>query len=210
MVISPKNMRLITTSDVKTFFHESLASAMVNQNLHAREDTVVYVVNMLAGFTRTDHLYEWAQDGYSLRPLALLLGEAVEAQTAKHRQHALRRLGDVALFIAGLFADSLKRKVVDVDYYVSMGGTAYGCLSEAIRSSSAMDAGGVVFEELSENFTGFVEVLEEIGDSARISDDADAIRWYDIWARTGSKRAARILRRYGIHILDKPEGRSRH
>lgn len=210
MVIPPKNMRLITASDVKIFFHESLLSAMVNQNLHAREDTVAYVVNMLAGFTRTDHLYEWAQDGYSLKPLALLFGEAVEARTAKHRQHALRRLGDIALFIAGLFADSLKRRAVDVDYYVSMGGTAYGCLSEAIRSSGTVDEGGAVFEELSENFTGFVEVLEEIGDNARVTDGADVVHWYDIWARTGSKRAARILRRCGVHILDKPEGRSRH
>lgn len=210
MVIPPKNVRLIAASDVKTFFHESLASAMANQHLHAREDTVAYVVNMLAGFTRTDRLYEWAQGSYSIRPLALLFGEAVEARTAKHRQHALRRLGDVALFIAGLFADSLKRKVVDVEYYVSMGGTAYGCLSEAIRSSNATDAGGAVFEELSENFTGFVAALEEVGDNTRITDDADVIHWYDTWARTGSKRAARILRRYGIHILEQPEGRPRH
>lgn len=210
MVIPPKNLGLITASDVKTFFHESVACAMANQALHAREDTVAYVVNMLAGFTRTDHLFEWAHDGYSLKPLALLFGEAVEARTEKHRQHALRRLGDVALFIAGLFADSLKRKVVDVGYYVSMGGTAYGCLSEAIRTSNRMNSSGAVFEELSENFTGFVEVLEEVSDNACISDDADVIRWYDIWARTGSKRAVRVLRRYGIHMLEKPEGRSRH
>ncbi len=183
---------------------------MANQCLHAREDTVAYVVNMLAGFTRTDHLYEWTRDDYTLKPLALIFGEAVEAKTAKHRQHALRRLGDVALFIAGLFADSLKRKVVNVDYYVSMGGTAYGCLSEAIRSSNAPDNGGAVFEELSENFSGFVEALEEVGDNARITDDADVIHWYDIWTRTGSKRAARLLRRCGIHIFDKPEGWSRH
>ncbi len=210
MVIPPKNMQLIAASDVKTFFHESLVSAMENQNLCARDDTIAYVVNMLAGFTRTDHLFEWAQDGYSLKPLALLFGEAIEARTKKHRQHALRRMGDVALFIAGLFADSLKRKVVDVGYYVSMGGAAYGCLCEDIRAANAMDAGGVVFEELSENFTGFVEVLEEVGDNTRITDDADVIHWYDVWARTGDKRAARILQRYGVHILEKPEGRSQH
>ncbi len=210
MVIPPKNMELITTSDVKTFFHDSLVCAMANQNLHARDDTVAYVVNMLAGFTRTDHLYEWNHDGYSLKPLALLFGEAVEAPTTKHRQHALRRLGDVALFIAGLFADSLNRKVVDVDYYVSMGGAAYGCLSEAIRSSKVMHEGGAVFEELSENFTGFVEALEEVVDNSRVADDADVIRWYEVWARTGSNRAARVLQRHGIHMLDKPEGRSRH
>jgi len=37
----------------------------------------------------------------------------------------MQRLGDTALFIAGVFADSLNRKLVDVDYYVAMGGTAY-------------------------------------------------------------------------------------
>ena len=53
-------------------------------------------------------------------------------------------------------------------------------------------------------------VLEEVGDNAYVADDADVIRWYETWARTGSKRAARVLRRHGIHILDIPEDGSRH
>lgn len=40
--------------------------------------------------------------------------EAVEARTQDEREAALRRLGDVALVNAGLFAVSLSRKLVDL------------------------------------------------------------------------------------------------
>ena len=40
----------------------------------------------------------------------------------------LRYLGDFSLFTSGFFSDSLSRRAVDVDYYVSMGEFAYGSL----------------------------------------------------------------------------------
>ncbi len=210
MAIPQKDVRLIAASDVKTFFHEAVVSAIANQQLETCDETVAYVVNLLTDFTRADHLYEWTQDGYALKPLAILYGEAVEARTETDRQYALRRLGDVALFIAGLFAESLHRKPIDVGYYVSMGGTAYGFLSESLCMSKTVSMSCEVFSELSKNFSGFVNVLEEIGDSTHIADDADVVRWYEQWARTGSKRAARILKQHGIHIIEQHEGKPQH
>jgi len=210
MAIPRKHAQLIEASNVKTFFHDSVMSAMANQRYQAGEDTIAYVVNLLADFTRTDRLYEWTQDGYALKPLALLLGEAIEARDTRQRYYTLRRLGDVALFISGLFSDSLRRKLVNVDYYVSMGGTAYGYLSESIRSSNVTEGESEVFEELATNFTKFVSLLEEVVDSAHVADDSDVIRWYDIWVTTGSRRAARVLRQHGIHIMEQPEARPQH
>ena len=62
------------------------------------------------------------------RPLALRLLEAIEA-APRERRTQLREIGDTSLFISGFWADSLADKLVDVDYYIDLGGTAYGELA---------------------------------------------------------------------------------
>ena len=61
-------------------------------------------------------------------PLALRLGRALGSGGLEQRAR-LRYLGDFSLFTSGFFSDSLSRRAVDVDYYVSMGEFAYGSLS---------------------------------------------------------------------------------
>ena len=55
-----------------------------------------------------------------------MLSEALEAPSARLRNRGLQRLGDVSLFIAGFFAQSFARKLIDIDYHIAMGGRAYG------------------------------------------------------------------------------------
>jgi hypothetical protein len=67
-----------------------------------------------------------------------------------------------------------------------------------------------VFAELAEKFQDFVDVLSEVRDAARGSDDADVLRLYETWLRTGSPRAARLLRRLGIEPNVTVDGSIRH
>lgn len=200
-----ESSQVLATSDVRSFFQESVVSALEQQGLQAREDTIVYLINLLADFARADRLYEWTPDGYALRPLALLYGDAVQASTNELRNQALRRLGDVALFVAGLFADSLQRQAVDVDYYIAMGGNAYGYLSD--RHSSR--AHRPVFEELSQQFTDFVDVLSLISGSCS-TDHQDVLRLYENWLRTGNRHSARKLRQLGVHVVSGPGDSRQH
>ena len=201
---------VITSRSVEDFFHRALSSALENQRTEATPDAVCYVVNLLSAFSRSDRLYEHTENGFGLKPLALIYSDAVFSGNEKERHHALRRLGDVALFISGLFSHSLNRKLVDVDYYVAMGGSAYSQLS----SSSAQSAGGAalspLFAELSHKFTDFVDALAEVGEDANFSNDSDLLRCYETWLRTGSVRAAQQLRRAGIEPSESNVSRVRH
>lgn len=104
----------------------------------------------------------------------------------------------MALFIAGVFSDSLNRKAVDVDYYVAMGSNAYGYLSDCFRGTVREIALSKIFEELSVRFQEFMDVLAEVSERAHLTSDSDIMRIYELWLRTGSKRAAQRLRRFGI------------
>lgn len=201
---------LITDKSVQEYFQDSVSNALVNQRVEAGEDTVYYVVNLLASFMRSDQLFERTPDGVILKPLADFYAEAVEGPTTADQHRALRRLGDVALFISGVFSQSLNRKLVDLDYYVAMGGSAYGYLSGAMRGSVGARTLTEVFEELSEKFVDFVDVLGEVSDRSHLSNDTDIMRVYEVWVRTGSRRAARTLRRVGIEPTEAAISRSQH
>ena len=189
---------LITGMNVTEYFRDSVGTALAHQQVEASEETVFYVVNLLSHFTRADRLFTHSEDGIHLQPLALMYVQAVDANTMVERQNALRRLGDVALIISGLFAGSLSRKLVDIDYYIAMGGGAYGFLSDMSTGATHGRLFSTIFGELSAKFQLFVDVLAEVSDNAHLGSKTDILRLYEIWARTGSVRVAARLRRLGI------------
>jgi len=201
--------RLITDGNIAGFFQESLAGALQRQQLQAADATVVYLVNLLVSFTRAEGLFEQTPDGPMLKPLALIYGEALHARSAGGRYQALRRLGDVALFIAGVFSQSLRRKLVDVDYYVTMGGSAYGTLAESVPGSFGARVPPETYAELADKFVDFVDVLAEVHDQGPRTD-RDLMRLYELWLRTGSRRSARLLREAGIDPVPGTSAAVRH
>jgi hypothetical protein len=172
------------------YFRELVESAFARQRFDASQLSAYYLVNLLCGFVRPD------APGRALpaddEPLAVRLGRALESGGAEQRAR-LRELGDVSLFTSGYFSDSLRRRLVDVDYYVALGGYAYGSLSrqEAVAFAS-------VFAELSDKFVGFVDILSEVSEASGLTSNADLLRTYERWLRTGSRRSGALLVQQGI------------
>ena len=171
---------------------------MAKQGVAADDHTAYYVVNLLTLFARHETLYDQGKPGPGLQPVALLLAAAAESPHREARNALLRRAGDTSLFVAGFLGDGLARKLVDVDYYIDMGGAAYGRLSDNVRGTREGRAfGAAVFAELAHKFRDFVDVLAEIRDSGKAAA-IDVLRLYEVWLRTGSRRAARLLREHGL------------
>jgi hypothetical protein len=171
------------------FFRELVHLALERQHLETDELTSWYVVNLLCGFVQMNSAAGAPLDD---EPLALRLGRALDCGGAEQRAR-LRQLGDVSLFVSGFFSDSLRRKLVDVDYYVSLGGYAYGSLSRRGDESFAR-----VFGELAGKFVGFVDVLSEVSERAGLTSNTDVLRLYEKWLRTGSRRNGGLLVERGI------------
>ena len=201
---------VLTHTSLREYFHGELSEALHNQQISAEHETIHYLTNLLTVFTRSEALFEPTDNGVDIKPLALTYGEALNENSALERTRLLQKLGDTALFIAGVFSDSLKTKLVDVDYYIAMGGSAYSSLSDAMRGYRAVSRAAFLFEELTHKFTDFVDVLNEVSESARASQDRDILRLYEVWLKTGSRRAEALLRREGIEPLTDSRPGTRH
>lgn len=193
-----RNETLLTGVNTRAFFQDALQSAMSNQHITAKDETVVYLVNLLTLFVRSENVFEPGVEGRSHKPLALIYAEALDASSVGDRDHALKKLGDLALFISGLYANSLARSLVDVDYYIQMGGNAYGFLSESNRVARETLAFKIVYLELAGHFTAFVDILSEVGEQTHLNNSTDIMRLYEIWLATGNQRAADKLQKLGI------------
>ena len=201
--------RVHAVTSLQEFFKDSVAEAMAKQGVAADDHTAYYVVNLLTLFARYDALYERAKPGPGLQPIAVLLAAAADSPDRETRNAMLRRAGDTSLFVAGFLGDGFARKLIDVDYYIDMGGAAYGRLSDDVRGTRDGRAFGAVFAELATKFRDFVDVLAEIRDSGRAAA-IDVLRLYEIWLRTGSKRAARLLREHGLELNATLNAATRH
>jgi hypothetical protein len=179
---------LVRNESPTEYFRELVESAMHNQRVSAQELTSFYVVNLLAGFVHLDSSPAAGQD----EPLGVRLAQAMQTAGAAQRD-GLRKVGDLSLFISGFFSDSLNRRLVDVDYYIQLGECAYGSLA---RNGAA--ALGDVFDELSEKFTMFVDVLTEVSERTALTSNADILRLYEKWLRTKSRRSGDLLVARGI------------
>jgi hypothetical protein len=188
---------VLTVANLREYFHDALQGALAHQHVAVENQTEQYVVNLLTLFSRSEQLYEQSASGVRIKPLVQMLSEALEAPTLQERERGLQRLGDVSLFIAGFFAHSFARKLIDIDYHIAMGGGAYGTLAGGL-CRGRRPVLGRVFAELAAKFLPLVDALGEISDAARRYTQADVLRLYELWLKTGSPRARALLRKLGI------------
>ena len=186
--------RVVPVANLREYFHDALHDALGRQRLAVEDQTEHYVVNLLTLFSRSEALYEQQP---RLKPLVVMLTEALEAPTPVDRHRGLQRLGDVSLFIAGFFSQSFARKLIDIDYHIAMGGRAYSALADGLARTRSRVL-GQVFAELAEKFQPMVDALNDISETSYQHSDKDILRLYEIWLKTGSKRSFDILKRLGV------------
>jgi len=177
-----KSSRLKGCRTLAEFFKEEIDRALERQRLDASEEVGFYLVNLLDAFSKSDSVKRYLNE-----PLALLLHQAVFANP-HNRVASYRLLGDVSLYIAGLFAPSLRRRAVDVDYAIKIGSSAYASVSSLTRVRAYRIGGRmipVLYEEMSEKFPALVEVLTQISDRHALGcDSPDVAELYQRWMRT--------------------------
>jgi hypothetical protein len=192
------NERVVPVHNLRDYFRTSVDDVIVKQGVEVDPHTAHYVVNLLTIFARSEEFYENDGEAYGVKPLALMLADATDAQNVEQRTLTLQRIGDVSLFISGFFIESLADKAVDIDYYVYMGESAYGSLSDEVRGTFRGNAFGEVYKELATKFQVLIDVLNEVRDCASQGSDVDLLRTYKIWLKTGSQRAENLLRQQGV------------
>jgi len=182
--------QLVTSPSLKEFFKTLLEEAIRRQQVAVGQTTEFYLVNLLAEFASSDKLFSKGDDGRAEQePLAMLYHRSLQQQRDE-RIRTLRRLGDVSLYQAGFFSGSLREGPVGQDYYIQMGGAAYGQVADLAPGAGFAS----VYRELSARFRALVDVLEEIAARGLVRNGpSGALKVYETWVRTGNDKLQQVL-----------------
>lgn len=198
---SSQNLALVI--EPAEYFRELVLQALSKQRIKTQPETEFYLVNLMSQFMSTETLF--ARDGEGNlkdEPLILKLKEAIETPEPTAQKLLFRQLGDVSLYTAGFFQESLTTKMVDVDYYIHIGETAYK--NVATRAEDMRK----VFAELAERFSTFVDVLAEVSTvTTPRTSEQDLLKLYELWLKTKSERAEKALKEAGILPVDSTDSR---
>ena len=188
---------MLETATLTAVFRDLVRTAMVAQQVDSSETIEFYLVQLLCSFARP------RQPDLLDPPLALDY-LAAQSLPSTQRYEKLKRVADTALFVTGIFTESLDRSLVGPDYYATLGRNAYARLSTEPNPGLAL-----LFHELAGRFPEFVRVLAEISASEMFRSDQDTLRLYRRWVVTRGQREADLLVRRGI-IPFAPRTQQRH
>ncbi|MFQ5441324.1 MAG: hypothetical protein ACE5EB_01195, partial [Thermodesulfobacteriota bacterium] len=149
---------MITEIRPMEYFKEMVEAAIEHQKVSAAEMTEFYLSSLLESFINSERL--------TGEPLATRYLEAVSLE-GERGLYLLKELGDISLFTSGFLSESLRRKIVDMDYYIGMGRVSYSRLASVYGVKRRTTSLAPLFSELAEKFTSFVDVLAEV--SERVS-----------------------------------------
>lgn len=183
---------LVVGSSLKEFFRLLLTDAASRHRLALSEIAEHYIVNLLSDFAASEKLFTEELGGgrRDHEPLAILYHRAMQ-QDREQKIRTLRRLGDISLYKVGFFADSVRESVVGADYYIEMGGSAYGQVASLVPGRSGF---GGVFSELCEKFRQVVDVLERIAAQGQVAaGPSGTMRVLESWARSGNGSLEEVL-----------------
>ena len=139
-------------------------------------------------------------------PLAITYSQAQSRGIGSQQSVAdFKLVGDVCLLVAGFWWNSLAKSLVDADYFIGLGRSAYDNVS---RTDSDLSE---VLGELSVYFQEITNALIEMSINLNMTktSDSDIFRMYEVWIHTQNEVLAKILVEHGV-ILSDPRSRRMH
>jgi len=184
----------ITEVSLSSYFSERLTRYAERFRPPPHEDTCWYLGSLLERFGRSEQLFSYQDGQMTLRPLALLYSDAIEADNTRERCLMLQQLGDMALFLGALFPERFTRHGILQDYFIGMGGSAYDYLADNAGSNRH------IFAELANTFTRMLEMVANACSRKHRLSTEEVLALYQRWLSTRDPVIESQLRALGIQL----------
>jgi hypothetical protein len=184
----------ITETSLSSYFSKRLTRYAERFRPPPHEDTCWYLGTVLERFGRSEELFSYQDGQMTLRPLALLYSDAIEADNTRQRCLMLQQLGDMALFLGALYPERFSRHGILQDYFIGMGGSAYDYLADNAKSNRH------IFAELANTFTRMLEMVANACSRTQHFTTEEVLKLYQRWLGTRDPVIESQLRALGIEL----------
>ncbi len=185
------------------YFRSKVSAATSQLKTQIDDKIEFYLVNLLCDFIDPTKLRSDQDDIDVLdTPLAIMLKKAVESAPGTQAR-IFKRLGDTSLYIAGFFQGYFARKTFDIDYFISMGSSAYSHVSDIMRDRHQDAYFRQMYQSLAQEFQKLVAIVSVIAEEHPMAqkNDVNLLGIYEQWEKTQSNRLRKILEEQGIQPI---------
>lgn len=181
-------MKPLIFASADEHFADAIKRALKHKKMQTDPALEAYLVALLSRYMLSESLYAPVQTD-DLKPLDTFAEMYLSALGPKNKE-VMRVVGDRSLYMTGFFAGSLNRKLVDADYFISIGAAAYNHLHSWTTSA--------VFKTLAKQFAELVDVLGLISTESMTHTKQDILKLYSFYLATGSQTAWEKLFELGV------------
>ena len=184
---------ILSVDSIREFFGQAVHGALEAQRVQPEPATAAYLIELLCGYAFAPIEID--------QPMSQIVAGGMLPRPAPRPSRLvaeLKKVGDHALYVAGYFRPSLRHQPLDLDYYNTMGGTAYRRLSLMLGRRNAASDLPRVYSELANDFRRFVDVLSLV--RTRATDDTDIGELYREWLESGDEALRHRLQEAGVRV----------
>lgn len=199
-------MTIVDLIKPNDFFRSKVSSASEELNIELSTDLEFYLVNLLCDFIEPQSLTLGNMNLLDT-PLAIIYKEALES-SPQMQLKMYKKLGDLSLYVAGYFHNSLQRKAVGRSYYISMGSSAYQKMSSIMKVRHNEAHFTDMYSNLSKEFKQLVQVVTKVSTEIPI-ESHNLLKIYEKWCNNQSETLKEYLQNEGI-TLDSKSSKKLH
>lgn len=189
---------------LQEYFRDKIKEKSKKLGINLDTSIEFYLVTLLDSFLKPKNF-----NYLSSTPLVFQLKSAIDNPT-NQSIHTLKSLGDISLYISGIFPEYFDNKIYSINYYIQMGKNAYLHIAESISRIYQEEHFKGLYTNLAKNFKHLVELLNEIMDKNEFNfsdikgNYEEILKKYSRWADIGSPSIERSLIKSGL-ILNKSD-----
>ncbi|MDP9065272.1 MAG: hypothetical protein M3O06_05340, partial [Pseudomonadota bacterium] len=87
---------------------------------------------------------------------------------------------------------------------------AYSALADSMQRTLSGRSIASIYLQLAQKFQRLVDALNEVSEMSHQHSDADILRLYEVWLKTGSARAHGLLNKLGVQPVKQGGFRREH
>lgn len=184
-VLAKKKITII--SKPSEYFKQLTLQAATSAGLSYTQDALDYIASLLNRSLKSRPNEE------TQGLMAVSLMSALE-KTPIEQLRVSQQVGDISLTVAGVFSDSLNKKLLNIEYYVEMGTTGY----QLAHQLSQTHESETLFWELSNRFSIYLEILHRVAHKVGLINAKNILNIYEKWLQTQSPHFKKLLAANGI------------
>ena len=171
-------MKLLLQATPLALWYETIHEAQKASAIFLEEEVESYLVFLMMRYTARPDVIQQIIASTFLKGLEMRF---------KQRETHLQEVGDVCLLLSGLFPAVAQKRLVNISYFVNIGQSAYGSISQSTND---------LYSLLAHQFVSLMDVLQSMRCYSEKHPDLLPLEAYELWSETGSKRAFSLIKEY--------------